>query len=147
MTVQNIQQNQSDDLPSHVIIIPPIEEDIILPKSAGEAMPQLSVAEEINMRAKTIKLVADLKGENIEPMRVRAQSSPRTRARKPPSPQFPPPPPPPLHPQTTCVRMRRTWTTRTRTTTTATRKRGECSALCIRFSSLASKRGSHEAVY
>lgn len=67
MTAKNVQQNQSDDLPSHVIIIPPIEEDIILPKSAGEAMPSLSVAEEINMRAKTIKLVADLKGENIEP--------------------------------------------------------------------------------
>jgi hypothetical protein len=30
-------------------------------------MPNLSVAEEINMRAKTIKLVSDLKGENIEP--------------------------------------------------------------------------------
>jgi len=67
MTVQNTQQNQSDSGSNHVIIVPHIEEDIILPSSASEAMPSLSVAEEINMRAKTIKLVSDLKGENIEP--------------------------------------------------------------------------------
>jgi hypothetical protein len=67
MTVQNTQQNQSDSGSNHVIIVPHIEEDIILPSSASEAMPNLSVAEEINMRAKTIKLVSDLKGENIEP--------------------------------------------------------------------------------
>jgi hypothetical protein len=67
MTVQNIQQNQSDSGSNHVIIVPHIEEDVILPSSASEAMPNLSVAEEINMRAKTIKLVSDLKGENIEP--------------------------------------------------------------------------------
>jgi hypothetical protein len=67
MTVQNTQQNQSDSGSNHVIIVPHIEEDVILPSSASEAMPNLSVAEEINMRAKTIKLVSDLKGENIEP--------------------------------------------------------------------------------
>ena len=67
MTVQNTQQNQSDSGSNHVIIMPHIEEDVILPSSASEAMPNLSVAEEINMRAKTIKLVSDLKGENIEP--------------------------------------------------------------------------------
>lgn len=67
MTVQNTQQNQSDSGSNHVIIVPHIEEDVILPSSASEAMPSLSVAEEINMRAKTIKLVSDLKGENIEP--------------------------------------------------------------------------------
>jgi len=67
MTVQNTQQNQSDRGSNHVIIVPHIEEDVILPSSASEAMPNLSVAEEINMRAKTIKLVSDLKGENIEP--------------------------------------------------------------------------------
>ena len=67
MTVQNTQQNQSDSGSNHVIIMPHIEEDVILPSSAADAMPSLSVAEEINMRAKTIKLVSDLKGENIEP--------------------------------------------------------------------------------
>lgn len=67
MTTQNTQQNQSDSNSNHVIIVPHIEEDIILPSSAADAMPNLSVAEEINMRAKTIKLVSDLKGENIEP--------------------------------------------------------------------------------
>ena len=67
MQDQNTQQNQSDSGSNHVIIVPHIEEDVILPSSASEAMPSLSVAEEINMRAKTIKLVSDLKGENIEP--------------------------------------------------------------------------------
>jgi hypothetical protein len=67
MQDQNTQQNQSDSGSNHVIIMPHIEEDVILPSSASEAMPSLSVAEEINMRAKTIKLVSDLKGENIEP--------------------------------------------------------------------------------
>jgi hypothetical protein len=67
MTVQNTQQNQSDSGSNHVIIVPHIEEDVILPSSASEAMPNLSVAEEINMRANKIKLVSDLKGENIEP--------------------------------------------------------------------------------
>jgi hypothetical protein len=52
---------------NHVIIVPNIEEDIPLPKNAAEALPEMTVAEEIQMRANTIKLLADLKGEHIEP--------------------------------------------------------------------------------
>jgi len=70
MTDKNVQQNQ-DNSPehdvSHVIMMPPIEEDVAIPKNSKEAMPELSMEEEINVRAETIKTIADLKGEPIEP--------------------------------------------------------------------------------
>jgi hypothetical protein len=49
------------------VIVPNIEEDIPLPASALEAMPELTLQEEIEMRARTIKLVADLNNQPIEP--------------------------------------------------------------------------------
>lgn len=48
-------------------LLPDIEEDIPLPASAYEAMPNLTPQEEIEMRARTIKLVADLNNKPIEP--------------------------------------------------------------------------------
>jgi hypothetical protein len=49
------------------VIVPNIDEDIPLPASAYEAMPDLSPHEELEMRARTIKLVADLNDIPIEP--------------------------------------------------------------------------------
>ena len=48
-------------------LLPDIEDDIPLPASAYEAMPDLTPQEEIEMRARTIKLVADLNHQPIEP--------------------------------------------------------------------------------
>ena len=48
-------------------MMPPIEADIPLPKSALEAMPELTQEEELLMRANTIKLISDLTGEPIIP--------------------------------------------------------------------------------
>jgi hypothetical protein len=48
-------------------LIPNIEDDIPLPASALEAMPDLTPQEELDMRARTIKLVADLNNKPIEP--------------------------------------------------------------------------------
>lgn len=48
-------------------IVPPIDEDIPLPASAVEALPELSPQEELQMRARTIKLISDLTGESITP--------------------------------------------------------------------------------
>lgn len=48
-------------------LIPDIEENIPLPASATEALADLTPAEELAMRASTIKLLADLKGDLIEP--------------------------------------------------------------------------------
>ena len=50
-----------------VLIIPPMEEDIPLPKNAQEAMPKLTLEQELQMRANTIKLLSDLNGTPLEP--------------------------------------------------------------------------------
>ena len=44
-----------------------IEDNIPLPKNAVEALPELSPAQELEMRARTIKLLADLNGVPIDP--------------------------------------------------------------------------------
>jgi hypothetical protein len=58
-----------DDSPEEedVLIVPPLEEDIPLPKNAREAMPQLTLEQELQMRANTIKLLSDLSGNPIVP--------------------------------------------------------------------------------
>lgn len=49
------------------VIVPNIEEDIPLPASALDALPDMSPQQEIEMRANTIKLLSDLNGNPIEP--------------------------------------------------------------------------------
>jgi hypothetical protein len=52
---------------NQVVIMPPIEGRVPLPKNAREALPNISAQEELTMRANTIKLVSDLADQNIEP--------------------------------------------------------------------------------
>ena len=47
--------------------IPEIQEHVPIPRRAAEAMPDLSPAEELEMRARTIKLMADMTGNDITP--------------------------------------------------------------------------------
>lgn len=47
--------------------MPSVEADIPLPASATEAMPELTPREEIEMRARTVKMISDLNGTPIEP--------------------------------------------------------------------------------
>jgi hypothetical protein len=64
----NVQQNQSDNSDhdvSHVIMMPNIEEDVPLPKNSKDAMPELGMEEELQVRVETVKTIADLKGEPI----------------------------------------------------------------------------------
>jgi len=64
----NVQQNQGDNPEhdvSHVIMMPNIEEDVPLPKNAKDAMPELGMEEELQVRVETVKTIADLKGEPI----------------------------------------------------------------------------------
>lgn len=51
----------------HDVLIPEIDENIPLPKNAAEALPELSPEAEIEMRARTIKLISDLTGIPIAP--------------------------------------------------------------------------------
>jgi hypothetical protein len=48
-------------------LVPDIEENIALPASVAEAMPTLPFKEELDMRARTIKLISDLSQQPIVP--------------------------------------------------------------------------------
>jgi hypothetical protein len=70
MSDQNTEQNQGSTTEhdvDHVIMMPNIEEGVAIPKNSKEAMPEMSMEQEINVRAETVKTMADLKGEPIEP--------------------------------------------------------------------------------
>ena len=49
------------------VLIPEIDENVPLPKNAAEALPDLTPEAEIEMRARTIKLISDLTGVPIAP--------------------------------------------------------------------------------
>jgi hypothetical protein len=53
-------------------LVPHIEENIPLPQNAKEAFPDLSPAEELQMRANVIKLMSDLTGQQISPTKDNA---------------------------------------------------------------------------
>ena len=52
---------------NETLYMPEVEDNIPLPKNAREAMPELSPSQEVKMRANTIKLISDMKGDVIEP--------------------------------------------------------------------------------
>ena len=52
---------------NQTVVVPHIEDDIPIPKSAREALPNLSPQEELEARTSTIKMLADIQDENIEP--------------------------------------------------------------------------------
>jgi hypothetical protein len=49
------------------VLVPEIDENIPLPANAAEALPELSAEAEIQMRARTIKLISDLTGIPLIP--------------------------------------------------------------------------------
>lgn len=51
----------------HNILIPEIDENIPLPKDAADALPDLTPEAEVEMRARTIRLVSDLTGVPLLP--------------------------------------------------------------------------------
>ena len=64
----NVQQNQGDNPEhdvSHVIMMPNIDENVPLPKNPKDAMPEMGMEKELQVRVETIKTIADLKGEPI----------------------------------------------------------------------------------
>jgi hypothetical protein len=56
-------------------IMPNIEENIPLPQNAKEAFPDLSPAEELQMRANVVKLMSDLTGQQIFPTKDNADEA------------------------------------------------------------------------
>jgi hypothetical protein len=65
MQIKNTEENQQLDLNS-VVMYPNIDENVPIPKSAREALPELSNEEEVEMLANTIKLISDLTGQPIQ---------------------------------------------------------------------------------
>jgi hypothetical protein len=56
-------------------LVPHIEENIPLPQSAKDAFPDLSPAEELQMRANVVKLMSDLTGQVISPTKENAEQA------------------------------------------------------------------------
>jgi len=48
-------------------MMPPIEDNVPIPKHARQALPDMTPEEELTMRSNTVKLISDLSGRNIEP--------------------------------------------------------------------------------
>jgi hypothetical protein len=48
-------------------LMPDIDWDVPLPSNLAEALPELSPKEEIEMRARTVKLISDLTGKPLDP--------------------------------------------------------------------------------
>jgi hypothetical protein len=65
MQIENIEENQQLDQNS-VVMYPNVDDNVPIPKSAREALPELSNEEELEMLANTIKLISDLTGQPIE---------------------------------------------------------------------------------
>ena len=65
MQTQEIEQNQpfSDDA---VVMVPHLEQNIPIPLSARDALPDLNNEEELEMLANTVKLISDLTEEPIQ---------------------------------------------------------------------------------
>lgn len=51
---------------NNTIVVPHIEDNIPIPKNAREALPELTPQEELELRSNTVKLIADISGENME---------------------------------------------------------------------------------
>ena len=52
---------------NQTVVVPHIEDDVPIPKNAKEALPNMSTQEELEARTNTIKMLADIEDENIEP--------------------------------------------------------------------------------
>lgn len=65
MQIKNTEENQQLDQNS-VVMYPNVDDNVPIPKSAREALPELSNEEELEMLANTIKLISDLTGQPIE---------------------------------------------------------------------------------
>jgi len=65
MQIQNTEENQQLDQNS-VVMYPNIDENVPIPKNARDALPDLTNEEEVEMLANTVKLLADLTGQQIQ---------------------------------------------------------------------------------
>lgn len=67
MTDQTPDESQEDIVDFNAILMPHIEENIPIPKSAYEALPPMNNEDEVLLRAQTYKELTDITGEEIAP--------------------------------------------------------------------------------
>ena len=67
MTEQTPDESQEDTVDFNAILMPHIEENIPIPKSAYEALPPMNNEDEVMLRAQTYKELTDITGEEIAP--------------------------------------------------------------------------------
>ena len=52
---------------NQTVVMPHLEDNIPIPKNARDALPELTPDEELKVRANTVTVISDIKGEAIEP--------------------------------------------------------------------------------
>lgn len=57
---------QDIDTDEPIVVVPNIEQNIAIPKNQKEAMPDISLEDEIQLRAETIKVMSDIKGDPLD---------------------------------------------------------------------------------
>jgi len=67
LKIPKLSPSEENDLREQAIVRPTIESDVPIPKTKKEAVPDMSSEKEIEVRANTIKTVADLNGDDITP--------------------------------------------------------------------------------
>ena len=67
LKIPKLSPSEENDLKQQAIVRPTIESDVPIPKTKKEAVPDMTSEQEIEVRANTIKTVADLNGDDINP--------------------------------------------------------------------------------
>lgn len=75
LKIPKLSPSEENDLKEQAIVRPTIESDVPIPKTKKEAVPDMTSEQEIEVRANTIKTVADLNGDDINPSREQQEEA------------------------------------------------------------------------
>jgi hypothetical protein len=67
LKIPKLSPAEENDLFEPTVVMPMIEEDIPIPKTKQEAIPEMSLEQEVEVRSNTIKTIADINNEDIAP--------------------------------------------------------------------------------
>jgi len=67
LKIPKLSPAEENDLFEPTIVMPAIEEDIPMPRTRQEAIPEMTLEQEVEVRSNTIKTIADINNEDITP--------------------------------------------------------------------------------
>jgi len=67
LKIPKLSPAEENDLFEPTIVMPAIEEDIPMPRTRQEAIPEMTLEQEVEVRSNTIKTIADINNEDISP--------------------------------------------------------------------------------